>query len=108
MNFKQIAARFEQAESGSDSFKQLSRDAFESMKTDVDNAALYFLIGVAARSYVSRYEDQGVSGEFADRAKAVLVGYNDRLIAALGADAQTRLHVLGEVAVDYEWQVSDF
>ncbi|MBT2323385.1 hypothetical protein J7E62_13620 [Variovorax paradoxus] len=108
MSFQDAAARFERAESGTDSFKILSRDAFQQMKNDPPNAGLYFVIGIAAQAYVRKYEDQGVTPEFADRAKAILVGYNARLVEALAADAPTRLRLLGEVAIDYEWQVHDF
>jgi Tat protein secretion system quality control protein TatD with DNase activity len=108
MNFQDVAARFERAESGSDSFKTLFRDAFDQMRIDADNAGLYFVIGIAAQSYVRRYEDQGVDPEFADKAKAILVGYNTKLVQALASDATTRLRLLGEVAIDYEWHQPDF
>lgn len=108
MSFQDAAARFERAESGTDSFKILSRDAFQAMKDDAPNAGLYFVIGIAAQSYVRQYEDQGVTPEFADRAKAILVGYDAKIVQALAADPATRLRLLGEVAVDYEWQVHDF
>ena len=108
MNFQDTATRFERAESGTDSFKILAKDAYQAMKDDAANAGLYFVIGVAAQSYVRRYEDQGVAPEFADRAKAILVGYHAKILPALAADAATRLRLLGEVAVDYEWLVQDF
>jgi hypothetical protein len=108
MSFKDIAARFEHAESGTDSFKTLFRDAFQLMKSDPPNAGLYFVIGIAAQAYVRKYEDQGVAPEFADQAKVILVGYNARIVEALSADAAMRLRLLGEVAIDYEWRVNDF
>jgi hypothetical protein len=108
MNFQAVATRFENADSGTDSFKVLYRDAFELMKTDPDNAALYFVVGTVARAYVRRYEDQGVSLESADRATATLVGYNNKVLQALATDAGQRLRLLGEIALDYEWSVSDF
>jgi hypothetical protein len=108
MNFQDAAARFERAESGTDSFKMLFKDAFQAMKDDAPNAGLYFVIGVAAQAYVLKYEDQGVTPEFADRAKALLVGFNAKIVQALASDPATRLRLLGEVAADYEWQVHDF
>ena len=108
MSFQEISMRFARAESGTDSFKLLYKDCYQLMKSDPDNAGLYFVVGVAAQAYVRGYEDQGVSSEFADHAKAILVGYNNRLVQALGADPATRLRVLGEVAIDYEWDVHDF
>lgn len=107
-NFKTIAERFERAESGTDSFKVFYKDAFELMKIDPENAGLYFLVAVASQSYVRRYEDQGVEPQFADRAKATLNGFNTKLIEALESDPARRLQLLGEVAVDYEWNVAEF
>lgn len=108
MNFQDAAERFERTESGTDSFKNLSKAAFDQMKSDPDNAGLYFLIGTAARAYVRCYEDQGVAPEFADRAKATLVAYNTKIVQALASDANTRVRLLGEVAIDYEWNLPDF
>lgn len=108
MTFQDIAARFEKSGSGSDSFKALSRSSFDLMKTDADNAALYFLIGVAAKSYVRVYEDQAVTEEIAERAKKILCGYNAKVIEALGAGPAARFAILSEISADYEWAVADF
>ena len=108
MNFQEAAARFEQSGAGTDDFKRLSKDAFELMSDDAGNAGLYFVIGVVAHSYVTQYEDQGVSGEFSDQAKAVLVGFNRKINQALASDAATRLELLGEVASEYQLRVHEF
>jgi hypothetical protein len=108
MNFQDAAARFEHSGAGTDDFKRLYKDAFELMSSDAENAGLYFVIGVAAHSYVTLYEDQGVSGDFSDQAKAVLVGFNTRILRALGADPATRLRLLGEVATEYQLRVHEF
>lgn len=108
MNFQDIAAHFSHMESGTDSFKTLSKNSFELMNSDPDNAGLYFVIGVAAQSYVRKYDDQGVTPEFADHAKAILSGYNAKICQALACDPATRLRLLGEVTIDYEWHVRDF
>ncbi|SFC19651.1 hypothetical protein SAMN05216344_11114 [Polaromonas sp. OV174] len=108
MNFQEAAARFERSESGTDAFKLLYKDAFELMRSDMANAGLYFVIGSAAQSYVRRYEDQGVSGEFADYAKSVLHKFNTRIVEALAAEPATRLAILGEVAAEYQLHVSEF
>jgi hypothetical protein len=108
MNFQEIAARFEQAASGSDSFKTLYKEAFQMMKADQENAGLYFVVGIAAQSYVRNFEDQGVTRAFSDNAQATLAGYNRKIVDALSADAATRLKVLGEISVDYEWNLPDF
>ncbi len=108
MTFKEITERFARSESGSDSFKSFYKDAFELMKTDPDNAGLYFVVGIAAQTYVIKYEDQAVDPDFADRAKATLEGFNKRLLEALDADPAERLRVLGNVAVEYQWHVDAF
>ncbi|MEO6984304.1 MAG: hypothetical protein ABI155_03050 [Paralcaligenes sp.] len=108
MIFKDIVQRFERSESGSDSFKAFFKDTFDLMKIDPENAGLYFVVGVAAQTYVIKYEDQAVDPAFADRAKATLEGFNQRLLGALALGADARLRVLGEVAVDYEWKVDAF
>lgn len=108
MTFREITAHFAQSESGSDSFKQFYKDAFALMKRDVDNAGLYFVVGIAAQTYVIKYEDQAVAPEFADRVKATLEGFNQRLLAALDMAPAERLKVLGAVAVDYEWNEDAF
>lgn len=109
MTFAQIAAQFAAAESGTDSFKQLYKDSFHLMEAGgVENAGLYFVIGVAAQAYVRRYEDEAVPVEFANHAKEILEGYNAKVLQALGADPATRLRLLGEVAADYQVKVAEF
>ena len=108
MNFEQLAQRFARSEAGTDAFKAFYRDAYELMKGDPANAGLYFVVGIAAQSYVRTYEDQGVTAEVADKAKATLEGYNAKLVQALSATPAERLRLLGEVALDYEWQVANF
>ena len=108
MNFTEISTRFVDSSSGTDAFKAFFRDAFQLMKNDPENAGLYFVVGVAAQSYVRMYEDQGITAEFADAAKATLAGFNAKLIEALAADPAKRLKLLGQVATDYEWNVRDF
>ena len=108
MNFQEISTRFENDLSGSDAFKLLYRGAFDLMKSDLDNAGLYFVIGVAAQAFVQKYEDQGIMVEFADNAKATMVALNTRILAALAAEPAQRLRILGEVATEYEWNVTAF
>jgi hypothetical protein len=108
MSFAEIAERFSTLPSSTDSFKVFYKSVFELMKTDAENAGLYFVVGIAAQSFVRNYEDQGLSAEFVDGAKALLVGMNDKLLAALACPADERLRVLGEIAVQYEWHVTDF
>ena len=107
MDFQKAADRFEASGGGTDDFKRLYKDNFELMSRDRENAALYFVIGVAAHSYVTQYEDQGVSDEFAERAKSILAGFNGKIVQALAADAATRLALLGDVASEYQLHVHE-
>lgn len=108
MNFQEAVARFERSESGTDAFKRLYEDAFQLMSGDLENAGLYFVIGIAAQSYVRQYEDQGISPEFSDHAKTILDGFNRKIVQALASDAATRLLLLGEVAIGYQLGVTEF
>lgn len=108
MSFAEIAQVFENGPSGTDQFKAFYRNAFQLMKTDPDNAALYFIVGIAGQAYVLRYEDQGVDPELADRAKATLVNFNRRLVNALQQGSTERLLAASSVAIDYEWEVKEF
>ena len=108
MNFQDAADRFGNSGAGTDDFKRLYKDMFDLMSRDSANAGLYFVIGTAAHSYVAQYEDQGVSGEFSDRAKGILVGFNKKISQALASDADTRLALLGEVAAEYQLRVPEF
>ena len=108
MTFQDIADRFERSGSGSDAFKALSKSAFDLMKEDSENAALFFVIGVAAKSYVRVYEDQAVTEAVAERAKTILCGYTAQVQQALAAQPAERFRVASRIAADYEWNVADF
>lgn len=108
MTFAEIATQFAQSQSGSDSFKQLYQGAFQLMKRDADNAGLYFVVGIAAQTYVIKHEDQAVAPEFADRAKASMERFVDRVVSALQMPPAERLRALGDIAIDYEWHEDAF
>jgi len=108
VTFADIATQFSQSQSGSDSFKQLHESAFELMKRDPDNAGLYFVVGIAAQTYVIKHEDQAVAPEFADRAKTSMEHFVDRVVAALQMPPAERLRALGDIAIDYEWHEDAF
>ena len=78
------------------------------MKSDSANAALYFVIGVAAHAYVVQYEDQGVAPDISEAAKKALVSYCTKIGQALAADPATRLALLGEVASAYQFEIHNF
>ena len=108
MTFKTLADAFAQSGAGTDDFKRLYKGAFELMKNDPANAALYFVIGVAAHAYVVQYDDQGVAPEISEAAKSALVAYNSKIGSALSADPATRLVILGEVASAYQFDIPNF
>lgn len=108
MIFQNTAAQFEKSAGGTDDFKRLYKAAFDLMKSDAGNAALYFVIGVAAHAYVIQYEDQAVTAERAEAAKAALVRFCRKAVQALGADPADRLALLGEIASEYQFDITDF
>lgn len=108
MNFSDTVERFKESLAGTDAFKALAKNCFELVKTDRENAGLYFVAGVAARAFVMRYEDQGLSSEFVESSKATMLGMCEKLVSALQSERGDRLLVLGEVAHEYEWVVTAF
>jgi len=108
MNFQDIAKTFAESTGGTDQFKELFKSASELMKSDPDNAALYFVVTVAARAYVKKYEDQGVEADLSLRAKTALDDFNARIVSALSQDAGQRLRAASSIALNYEWHVVDF
>ena len=108
MNFQELTQRFDNSLAGTDAFKDLYKGAFDLMKSDADNSALYFMLATIARAFVRRYEDQGISGEFVDRAKATVAAFNAKALVALASGPQERLRLLNEIAYDYEWNTPDF
>lgn len=108
MTFKQISDQFNDSGLGTDAFKTLYKSAFDLMKADPSNASLYFVIGTAARAFVMRYEDQALSGEFVDEAKATMHRMNEKILTALASEPAERLRLSSEVAIDYEWNVTAF
>ncbi len=108
MSFEEVSRQFAQSESGTDSFKILFRRAFELMQEDAPNAALYFVIGIAAQAYVRRYEDEGVTSDFANKTKKTFEAFNAKILHGLQADPATRLALAGEVANEYEHHITNF
>lgn len=108
MKFSDLSAEFEAALAGTNSFKSLYKEVIKLMNEDRSNAALYLPIVVAARAYVLRFEDQAISADLADRAKAILVGFNKKILEALVADPERRYSLLSEVSAEYELDVKDF
>lgn len=108
MTFEVIARTFADGESGTDQFKVFYKAAFDLMKVDPRNAAMYFVVGVAARAYVQKYEDQDLSSEFAERAKDRIVSFNSRLLDALQKGPESQWETLSAIASEYEWDVQEF
>lgn len=108
MTFQEIAAQFDASESGTDSFKRLYKEAFHLAESDAVNAGSYFIIATIAQAYVRRYEDEAVPAELANRAKALLVRFNAKIVQGMNSDAATHLRLLGEVANEYQAMVHDF
>ncbi len=108
MSFPTLAEAFARSGAGTDDFKRLYKGAFDLMKSDSANAALYFVIGVTAHAYVTQYEDQGVAPEISEAAKNALVAWNAKVTEALAAAPAERLALLGDVATAYQFDVHNF
>lgn len=108
MDFKTIAKDFFEASIGTDSFRELYNNCFNLMKVDKDNALVYHLIGSMARSYVLTYDDQPVKPESAIKSKALLEHYNSKVVLALESESDVRLRVLGEIAIEYQFDIHNF
>ncbi|MDB5890019.1 MAG: hypothetical protein JWP47_850 [Polaromonas sp.] len=108
MTFDDAADRFQKSESGTDSFKLLYKAAFDLMIQDPAHAAFYFVIGVAAHNYVMQYADQGVTPEFANKARGILIAFNNKISQALTSSPDVALRLLGEVSSDYQFNVREF
>ncbi len=108
MTFEELSQRFADAPSSIDATKVLYRGALELMREDPQNAALYFIIGVAGNSFVRTWEDQALTPQFLDVKKKQLQHILNTLLAALLAPPAERLRLAGEAAVFYEWSISDF
>ena len=108
MNLQDLTQRFDSSLSGTDAFKDFYKGALGLMKADAANAALYFMLSTAAQAFVLKYEDQGITGEFVDGAKATLAAFNVKALDALASGPEKRLRLLNEIAYDYEWNTPDF
>lgn len=108
MTFEAIKERFALAGTGTDAFRELYNGLFELMNTDKDNAVAYFLLGVAARSYVLRYDDQAVDPDFAEQSKQTMSTFVEKIAFALRQPAIEKMKIVSEVASDYHWKVSNF
>ena len=80
MTFDEIKERFAGAGTGTDAFRGLYNETFELMNADKENAAVYFLIGVAV----------------------------DKIAFALHQPAEDKIKIASEVASEYHWKVTSF
>ena len=108
MNFAEIAAKFESADTGTDTYKEFYKDLYKLMPIDKENAALYFVMAIIAQAYVRRYEEEAVQKFFADKVKARFERFNRNISQGLVSDSTTRLAMLSEIALEYELEISEF
>lgn len=102
MNFSTTVQEFRLALPGTDAFKRVRVQCEHIIRTVPEHAAMCFVIGEFCRAYVLFYEDQEVSPGFAQQVKGQLLGYMDRLQAALEeADGRLLSSVLNAVVIDY-------
>lgn len=108
MDFKTVSEIFLESSIGTDSFRELYKNSFLLMKEDQENAIIYHLIGTMARSYVLVYDDQPIKPENALKSKALFEHYNNKILKALEGDAESRLKIVSEIAIEYQNDIHDF
>lgn len=101
MNLAEIVSQFEAGEAGIDAYVELRAQCLPLVEKDSANAAAYFLIANFARSYVILYEEEAVTVEIARKAKATMLDYLQRIVAAQNGSAEARLAAINAIAVDY-------
>ena len=98
----EVIAQFENSLAGTDTYKVLKAACLNLIKQDPHHAAAYYPIFVFARSYVILYEEEAVTFETANKAKAQMLDYLKRIESALSSDSQEALlSSLNSIVLDY-------
>ena len=66
------------------------------------------MIGVATHGYVVQYKYQNASLGFVDKAKAIVVSFNQKIAQALASPAEAGLRLLSKGQADYQFNVPKF
>lgn len=102
MNFTEITDQFDASVPGTDAFLKVKEGMHRLISEDSGRAAAYFLIYGFARSYVILHDDEGISTDFAERAKTQLLHYMRQIETSLQNDATTLLEAMNKIVSDYE------
>ncbi|MES2536504.1 MAG: hypothetical protein V4632_11595 [Pseudomonadota bacterium] len=101
-NLTEALLQFQNSQPGTDAYKELKAACLNLIKGDPHNAAAYYLIAGFARSYVILHEEEAVTFEMANAAKAQMLDYLRRIesiLTSLSADA--RMSSLNSIVLDY-------
>jgi hypothetical protein len=102
MNLTGLIAQFQGQQPGTDAFQQIKTGCLNLVGEDPVNATAYYLIASFARSYVLLYEEEAVTFDIANRAKAQMLDYLKRIHdVSQNASAETRLSTLNSITLDY-------
>lgn len=101
MTLTKLIAQFQNEQPGTDAYQQIKAVCLELVSEDPSNAAAYYLIASFARSYVMLYEEEAVTLDTANKAKAQLLDYLTRIHGAQNALPESRLSTLNSIAIDY-------
>lgn len=94
----EITSAFEARNPGVASFETFAADCMAAMKDDPANAAVYLLLGLAARQTYDRYADQPLTVDAANESKSRMVALARKAEAAIGGDTAGQIALLNEMA----------
>lgn len=102
MNLTELIAQFEGQQPGTDAYEQIKTVCLNLVGEDSANATAYYLIANFARSYVLLYEEEAVTFDIANKAKAQMLDYLKRIHnVSQNASAEARLSTLNSITLDY-------
>jgi hypothetical protein len=102
MNLTEVITQFQDTPPGTDAYKEVKAACLNLIKGDPHNAAAYYLIVGFARSYVILYEEEAVTFDTANKAKAQMLDYMRRIESALTSNShEARLSSLNSIVLDY-------
>jgi hypothetical protein len=102
MNLTELISQFEGQPPGTDAYKQIKTVCLNLASEESANATAYYLIANFARSYVLLYEEEAVTFDIANKAKAQLLDYLKRIHGvSQNASAEARLSTLNAITLDY-------
>lgn len=101
MKLADLILQFKNQQPGTDSYESLRAACLELASEDSAYATAYYLIYGFARSYVMLYEEEAVTFDVANKVKAQMLKYLERIEAAQNSSADEKLAALNFITTDY-------